>query len=233
MKKIFALVFLFLNINLFSQTIPKNLGFVSDYENLFTPEQNANLTKILSDYEKETTIEIVVLTVSDYESDIADFAQKTATEWKVGKKDLNNGLLIIISKTQRVLRSQTGYGLEGYLPDGWLKHAGDSIGIKYKDNYYEGTIEFLNQIKEKIGKEGYSEQVNQDLINKNKSDKSLISWLIDHWIIGAVVFGIWFIILFIDPSLAINILFLILTAGKGGSSGGGGKFGGGGSSSKW
>ena len=71
------------------------------------------------------------------------------------------------------------------------------------------------------------------MINKNKSDKSLISWLIDHWIIGAVVFGIWLIILFIDPSLAINILFLILTAGKGGSSGGGGKFGGGGSSSKW
>ena len=132
MKKIFfVLSFLFLSYVTFCQTIPETKGFVTDYENLFTPEQNRELTKLLSDYESQTSIEIAVLTVSNYESDISDFAQKTAEKWGVGKEGLNNGLLIIISKNKRILRTETGYGLEGYLPDGWLRLQGDSIVNKY------------------------------------------------------------------------------------------------------
>lgn len=98
MKKVFFIALLFLSYFSFSQTIPKSKGYVSDYENIFTPEQNAALTKLLTEYENETTIEIAILTVPDFESDIDDFAQKTATEWGVGKKGVNNGLLIVLSK---------------------------------------------------------------------------------------------------------------------------------------
>ena len=236
MKKILLLVFIFLGYLSYCQTIPKSKGYVSDYENLFTVEQNSQLTKILTDYEKETTIEISVLTIPEFDSDIADFAQKTATEWGIGKKELNNGLLIVISKNKKVLRSQTGYGLEGYLPDGWLKHVGDSIGIKYKDNYYAGVVSFITKCQERIGKEGYSEEVNKKLIEKYKSKKeeSLIEWLWKTipWWVWIIIIGIWLIILVIDPGLAFQILFFAFMKGGSGSSGGG-KFGGGGSSSKW
>jgi hypothetical protein len=133
-KTFFIVVLLILSYVGFSQTIPENKGYVTDYENLFTPEQNAQLTKILTDYEQKTSIEIAVLTVKDFESDIADFAQKTATKWGLGKKGVDNGLLIIISKNKKVFRSETGYGLEGYLPDGWLKLQGDSIVKSYFKN---------------------------------------------------------------------------------------------------
>lgn len=244
MKKLFALSFLFLSLFSYSQTIPKSKGYVSDYENIFTPEQNDQLTKILTDYENETTIEIAVLTVPDFESDIADFAQKTATEWKIGKKDINNGLLIIVSKNKKILRSQTGYGLEGYLPDGWLKHTGDSIAIKYfsMNNYYDGTTLFINQIKERIGKEGYSEDHNKELIDKNKESKEkpgILTWMIENipWYVWIGIIIGWLILLVVWPEGALWLLYIVLSGGKSGSGGGkgfgGGSFGGGGSSSKW
>ena len=244
MKKIvFVLSFLLLSCFSYSQTIPESKGYVSDYENIFTPEQNVELTKLLTDYEKETSIEIVVLTVKDFESDIADFSQKTAEKWGIGKKDIDNGLLIVISKNKKVLRSETGYGLEGYLPDGWLKLAGDSVVNKYitdsikKDQYYAAVVEFVNKCKNRIGRE-YSKDTNKSLIKKSESkDKeSVIGWLIRvvPWWGWLLIIGIWLIIFFIDPGLAIQILFLGF-AGKGGGGGGfgGGSFGGGGSSSRW
>jgi len=223
----------------YTQTIPKSKGFLSDYEELFTPEQNLHLTNLLLDYEKQTSVEIAILTVPDFESDIADFAQKTATEWGIGKKGIDNGLLIILSKNKNVLRTQTGYGLEGYLPDGWLKHTGDSIKYKYINDslYYEGMLMYLSQIKERIGDEGYSEDTNEELIKENE-EQGILSWLWEHPLIFAIVFGIWLIMLIFPPTreIALWILYLAIASGgkSGGSSGkgfGGGKFGGGGSTS--
>lgn len=240
-KLLFAISFLFLSLFSYSQTIPKSQGFVTDYENLFTSGQKSQLTKILSDYEDSTSIEIAILTVPDFESDVADFAQKTATEWGIGKKGINNGLLIVISKNKKVLRSQTGYGLEGYLPDGWLKHTGDSVSIKYSDDY-EKTLYFINKIKERIGKEGYSEDHNKELIEKNKSTEEkpgLLKWMLQHvpWYVWVGIIVGWIILFCIWPEGALWLLYFLITAGKGGGGGGkgfgGGSFGGGGSSSKW
>jgi len=240
MKKIILLLLLFLSYYSFSQKIPKSKGYVSDYENIFTPEQNSQLTKLLLDYENETTIEIAVLTVPDFESDEADFAQKTAEQWGIGKKDVNNGLLILISKNKRILRTQTGYGLEGYLPDGWLKHIGDSVASKYQGNYYEGTVELINKCKSRIGKEGYSQDHNKELIEKNKKSKekpSLISWMLENvpWYVWVLIIAGWIILFIISPDTALWLLFFAFSKGEGGKGGGfgGGKFGGGGSSSKW
>jgi uncharacterized protein len=185
---------LFIGSLTFGQTIPKPVGFIADYEKIFTPEQTSQLRKILLDYEKETTIEIAVLTIDSIETDTGDFAQKTAEQWGIGKKGINNGLLILISKSKHVLRTQTGYGLEGYLPDGWLKHIGDSIASNYKGKYYEGTVELINKCKQRIGKEGYSQDHNKELIKQNKKkseDLSPIEWMLKHmsWWWLLVVFG--------------------------------------------
>lgn len=242
MKKLFLLLFLLLSYSTFSQTIPKSKGYVSDYENIFTPEQNSQLTKLLLDYEKETTIEIAILTIPDFESDAADFAQKTAEQWGIGKKDVNNGLLILMSKNKGVIRFQTGYGLEGYVPDGWLKHIGDSV-ISVSKNSYDIPILLIERIKQRIGNEGYSQDHNKELITKNKKkqkDVSAVEWMLTHmswyWILIIVI--IWIIIFIISPDTALWILFFALSKGDNDSSSdskgfGGGLFGGGGSSSKW
>lgn len=172
MKKIITILsFLILSYTSYTQTIPEYKGFVTDYENLFTAEQNAELTKILTDYEKETSIEIAILTVNNFESDISDFAQKTAEKWGIGKKGVNNGLLIIISKNKKILRTETGYGLEGYLPDGWLKLQGDSIVEKYFNNNIvnstkKDTLEILNKATNILNS-------SKNWLNENVSDPEL------------------------------------------------------------
>jgi len=239
MKKLLLIVTsLLLSYFTFSQEIPKNLGYVSDYEKAFTPAQHSELTKMLTDYELETTIEIAVLTIPDYDGDIFDLAQKTAETWGVGKKGVDNGLLIILSKNKKILRSQTGYGLEGYLPDGWLKHTGDSIANKYlsMNNYYEGIVSFINACKERIGKEGYSEEHNEELIKESKKDESILAWMIKNvpWYVWVLIIVGWLILLVVWPDGALFLLYIVLGS-KGGKGGGfgGGKFGGGGSSSRW
>jgi len=178
MKKIFfVLSFLILSCVAYTQTIPVSKGFVTDYENLFTPEQNAELTKLLLDYEAQTTIEIAVLTVKDFDSDISDFAQKTAQKWGIGKKGKDNGLLIIISRNKRILRSETGYGLEGYLPDGWLKLQGDSIVEKYFKNSVvistkKDTVEILNKVTDVLN-------TGKNFLDKNVTDPDLRKALSD------------------------------------------------------
>ena len=233
------IIFFFIFTSAFSQEIPKFDGWVTDNEKLFTSEQNAELNKLITDYESKTSVEIAILTVPTFESSIDDFAQKTATKWKIGKNGVDNGLLIVVSKNMHVLRAQTGYGLEGYLPDGWLKNQGDNIASKYKNKYFEGTKEYLLLCMNKIGKE-YSIDHNKKLIKENKKSKKdewVILWMLKHvpWYIWIIIIGAWFLLFCIDPGLAINILLIVLTLGKSGevSSGGGGRFGGGGSSSKW
>jgi len=240
MKRLLTLVlaFLFVSILSYSQDeIPKCKGFVSDYENIFTTKESKDIARILSDYEKKTSVEIYVLTISDFD-DIFTLAQETFTEWGIGKKGVDNGLLIVISKNKKVMRTHTGYGLEGYLPDGWLKHTGDSIGIKYPDNYYNGLLEYISLITNKVGEE-YDEDVNSDIIKENKSDEeeSIFEWLLKTvpWYVWPLLIIGWLILFFICPDCALFLLFLIFSkdGDSGKSSSGGGSSGGGGSNSKW
>ena len=176
MKTKILITFLLLcSLSVFSQQIPKFEDWVTDNEKLFTPEQKASLIKMITDYRDSTSVEIAILTVPTFESSIDDFAQKTATEWKIGKKDVDNGLLIVLSKQKKVLRSQTGYGLEGYLPDGWLKLEGDSIVQKY----FKGAI----SISTKSTKKDTSDIVNKVVNVGNTVLKSSKVWLESNGII--------------------------------------------------
>ena len=252
MKNRFTLILCALLCALFcgAQKLPDynpNDRWVTDLGGIFTPDQKAQLSQILSDYEKETSVEIAILTVCDFESSIEDFSQKTAEKWGVGKKGVNNGILITISKCkldqkQRGFRVEIGYGLEGYLPDGWVKPTQDSIrgGFYYKNLYFDGTVNLLQMITTKIGNE-YSQDKNTQLIKQSKKKTDDIGWAISllkkiPWFVWPIIIGAWVVLFFISPELAMDILwilFWILTlgrAGGGGGSFGGGKFGGGGSS---
>lgn len=236
MKKLLVLVLAFLSLSSlsFSQDgIPKRKGLVSDYENIFSTKEAKHITSVLSEYEKKTSVEINILTISEYE-DLFTLAQETFDDWKIGKKGVDNGLLIIISKNKKVMRTHTGYGLEGYLPDGWLKHTGDSIGIKYQADYYNGLLEYIGLITQKIGEE-YDEDDNSNLIKESESEEeSILAWLIrvvPWWAWPLLIVG-WLILFFICPDCALFLFYILLSGDKGGSgSSGGGRSGGGGSSS--
>lgn len=92
--------------------------FIADPENLLSAGTKSEVNRTLKDVHDRTTAEVGVAIVPDLgDMEVEDFANKLYDYWKVGKKDNNNGVLLIISPESRQARIQTGYGTEGVLPD--------------------------------------------------------------------------------------------------------------------
>jgi uncharacterized protein len=98
--------------------IPALKARVNDYAGLLTPSTANQLEQALLDFEQSESTQIVVLTVDSLEGEsLEDFSMQVAEAWKVGQKGLDNGALLLISKNDRKIRIEVGYGLEGSLTD--------------------------------------------------------------------------------------------------------------------
>ncbi len=111
-------IFLLLPLNLFS--LPESKGYVSDYAGVISDNDKAVITSLATEIKKKSGAEIAVLTVetiSPYGS-IEEFSIDVAEKWGIGNKEKDNGVLIVLSTGDRIVRIEVGYGLEGALPDG-------------------------------------------------------------------------------------------------------------------
>jgi len=238
MKKIILFITLLFSITLFSQDIKVKYDpyqmWVTDLDDVFTPEQEKELNQLIIDFEQKTTCEVAILTTSDYEGfgDIGNYTITLGEKWGVGKTDIDNGLLIIISKTNDENFVASGYGLEGYLPDAKLHQLSDSLLVPYFDNgeYFEGTKLFLLACFATIGDEYSSDE------NMTKKGESYVyevwEWFLAiPWYWKVIVGGLYLLLWIVSPGTAWYLTLMLLTLGRAGGSMGGGKFGGGGSRS--
>ncbi|MCH2042920.1 MAG: TPM domain-containing protein [Saprospiraceae bacterium] len=92
--------------------------FVSNPDQIITSAEETKLNKLLYYLERETSIEVAVVLVNSIgDQKPADFATTLINYWGVGKRGLNNGLLVLMVKGQRRIEFRTGYGLETILTD--------------------------------------------------------------------------------------------------------------------
>ncbi|MET7001599.1 TPM domain-containing protein [Chitinophaga defluvii] len=99
---------------------PKQMdgGYISNPDNLLSASAVANINASLSSLDQEGRAQVaVVLLRTIAEHDPRDFAHELFNYWKIGDKEKNNGLLILMVEDQRKLVFETGYGLEGDMPD--------------------------------------------------------------------------------------------------------------------
>ncbi len=109
-------------------TYPALRGYVTDNANIITPEYREKITTLADKINKETTVEIAVLTIDNLEGDSPEnYALNVFRNNGVGKKDNNNGLLILVAKNDRKYKFEVGYGLEGTVPDAMKVPIGDKI----------------------------------------------------------------------------------------------------------
>ncbi|PJE50779.1 MAG: hypothetical protein COV29_03555 [Candidatus Yanofskybacteria bacterium CG10_big_fil_rev_8_21_14_0_10_36_16] len=144
MKKIlqlFVLSFFILSLG-YSQEFPEPQGYVNDFADILSPNIEKTLAKTLSDYEKETAIELTVVTVDSLEGlAVEDYTIRLANKWGVGKKDKDNGIVFLIAPNERRMRIEVGYGLEPDLTDGAAGRIMDSFVIpSFKNNHYENGV---------------------------------------------------------------------------------------------
>ena len=97
---------------------PELTGRVVDQAEILSPEQKAGLIQQLQQHELKTGNQVVVVTLSSLQDyDISDYGYQLGRHWQIGQKKLNNGILLIVAPNERKVRIETGYGLEGALPD--------------------------------------------------------------------------------------------------------------------
>lgn len=103
----------------FAVDLPFLTGRVVDDASIIGDEAQARLTATLKAHEDATTNQVVVLTVTTIGGQsIEEYAVKVFEAWKLGKKDIDNGVLVVVVPEDRKMRIEVGYGLEAVLPDG-------------------------------------------------------------------------------------------------------------------
>lgn len=98
--------------------VPPLVGRVNDQARLLSPEAAQRLEQQLALFERDTSNQVVVLTVASLNGDNIDqFAIRVADAWKVGQKGKDNGVILLIAQAERKVRIEVGMGLQGALPD--------------------------------------------------------------------------------------------------------------------
>lgn len=122
---------------------PTLTGRVVDQARLLTPEKEAALTAKLEALERDTSDQLVVVTVNSLDGrEIEDYGYQLGRAWGIGQADDDNGVLLIIAPEERKVRIEVGYGLEPVLTDALsalIIH--NEILPSFREGYFERGIE--------------------------------------------------------------------------------------------
>lgn len=115
-------------------------GWVSDMAGVFTPGERDSLDAIIDRLERDNGAEIAVVTVrSTEERTPREYATALFNRWGIGKRDPDNGVLVLIVTGARRIEVETGYGAEAVLPDGRIGRILDSDVIpRFRDGDWGG-----------------------------------------------------------------------------------------------
>jgi uncharacterized membrane protein YgcG len=142
----------FVSLPGFAQNIPAKpelARYANDYAGLLSASDLNLLENKLKGYYDSTSTQIVVVVVNDLGgSKLEDYSHQLAETWGIGQKGKDNGLLILVAQTERQMRIEVGYGLEGLIPDATANHIIQYIlQPKFKEGqYFQGLDEASNQI---------------------------------------------------------------------------------------
>ncbi len=98
---------------------PAPAAYFNDYAGVVSSGTVARLNQTLEEFERQTSDQIVVAVfpTMQSDSDVADYCVRVFRSWGVGQKSKNNGAVLFVFVKNHKLFLQTGYGLEGVLPD--------------------------------------------------------------------------------------------------------------------
>jgi uncharacterized protein len=122
--------------------VPALSGRVVDQTGTLAASDIASLTQTLKDLEtrKGSQIAVLIVPTTDGEA-IEPFSLRVAEAWKIGRKKIDDGALLVIAKNDRRLRIEVGYGLEGALTDATTKRIIDEdITPKFKSGDFAGGV---------------------------------------------------------------------------------------------
>ncbi|MBW7954490.1 TPM domain-containing protein [Candidatus Gracilibacteria bacterium] len=151
MKNIFKIIILFLIFGVFNTFgfDIKSLGpinsYVIDQAGVLSKENKTSLETQISNLNQKYTTEILIILLKTLSGeDISSIGTKIGQEIGVGKKDKDNGVVVLIAIDDREWNISTGYGVEGVLPDILTKRLGEKNFILFREGkYFDGISGLL------------------------------------------------------------------------------------------
>ncbi len=201
---------------IFSQTFPKPYGFVNDYAKILNSNQINELEEYLRNIEKATSIEIAIAIFDSIGYPIEEYANLLFEKWGIGKKNKDNGILILVSIKEKLIRIEVGYGLEEIITDGIAGEIIRNNMVPYfrNGNYYLGLKSAILEIEKRISN---YEQSNK---NDNKQRENGYPFIIGLFVgvflsyIGLILGIIFLFLYFIFKSSFIFLLSIGFIVGS-------------------
>ncbi|MDO4790354.1 MAG: TPM domain-containing protein [Porphyromonas sp.] len=157
--------------------------YVSDPEGVLSSDTRNRLNAVIANVMQKGDIEIAVVVIpgmvlSKYGSE-REFANRLFNTWGIGNKDTDRGLLMLLftDMDQRSITFETGYGLEGDLPDGLCSIIQNKvmIPIMKEGNYGEGLIAGVEAIDDVLGGTSPLKQEYESVLSEDK-EAEIIGW---------------------------------------------------------
>ena len=223
------LVALIANTIFASEKYPSPRGAVNDFANVIDQDNAVKIEALSREVLQKTGTAVVVVTVPTIREgeETSLYANGLYKAWGIGKKGEDKGLLIFLTVKERKYWIETGYGVEGILPDGLVGEIRDKYlkpqlqAGNYGDAFYDTVSAFSSIIAKDAGVQ-LSGSPAPYRTNARAQQKGInVFGLIFFFIAAALLLGTR-----TGRSMLPWILLLFLSGGRGGGGGGGG-FGGG------
>lgn len=204
---------------------PVLTGRVVDQAGILSRATRDALEAKLADLEARSGIQLVVAIVTSLEGqEIEPYANELFRFWKLGEKDKNNGVLLLVAPRERRVRIEVGYGLEGTLTDALSAVIiANAIAPRFKAGDFDGGIaRGVDDIVTVLTTDASEWHKRPSLrLDRSQSEPPVTLF--------GILFVVFIVLLVVSPTFRSIVLAALLTRG-GGSSGGGGFSGGRGSS---
>ncbi|PIT68628.1 TPM domain-containing protein [Bartonella tribocorum] len=183
------------NVTYAHTKFPPLTGYINDTAHLLDHATKRNLTEELAALEEKTGDQIVLVTLPTLSgNDIESYSNSLFRTWKLGQKQINNGVLIVIAPNECEARIEVGYGLEGELTDAISSVIINSFMIPNfrEGNYQKGIVESVHTIIKVITQSDadFSFRINQKAKAVEEQRKQAAR---EEMIINTILFFILFI----------------------------------------
>ena len=134
---------------------------VLDQEQVISAETERQINSLITDLEQKTNTEMAVVTVNSSEpyNSLKEMATDLYNYWGIGKKGNDNGVLFLISVRERRMEIETGYGVEGILPDAKVGAILNKYVVPYfkEDNYDQGILSGVKALTQVLAQEEFTD----------------------------------------------------------------------------
>ncbi|NTV71817.1 MAG: YgcG family protein [Azonexaceae bacterium] len=115
---------------------------VTDLTGTLSAEDKAGLTASLAALEKDKGAQIVIVLLPTTQPEsIEQFGIRLAEKWKIGRKGVDDGVIVIVAKNDRRMRIEVGYGLEGAIPDAIAKRiVAEQMAPRFREGDFAGGL---------------------------------------------------------------------------------------------